>query len=80
MLLLSALPMGSILPLAADTFGGFGSKAEGAMHEMAKQERLLRGSCATPLLHVRQRLQCAVMRGVYRQLLCRLTHHELEDE
>ncbi len=68
------------MPLAADTFGEFGSKAEEAMHEMTKQERLLRGTCATPLIHVLQRLQCAVFRGVARQLLRRLTHHEMEDD
>ena len=68
------------LPLAADTFGGFGIHAELAMHEMAKDALLLRGTSAPTVNHLRQRLQIAVLRGVARQLLRRLTHHELEEE
>ena len=68
------------LPLAADTFGGFGAHAESALLEIAKNAELLRGSSAPPPAHLRQRLQMAILRGVARQLLRRITHHDLEDD
>ena len=68
------------LPSAADTFGGFGIQAEGAMKEAAKNSALLRGSDAISSAHMRQNLQLAVLRGVARQLLRRITHHDLEDD
>ena len=67
------------LPLAADTFGGFGPQAELALHKVTKDAQLLRGDSAPPAVHLRQRLQVAVLRGVARQLLRRITHHELQD-
>ena len=67
------------LPLAADTFGGFGVQAEAAMHKILKDHQLLRGVDAPPATHLRQHLQISVLRGVSRQLLRRLTHSELED-
>ena len=66
-------------PLAVDTFGGFGKQAEDAIHEVVKHAQLLRGSGSLQATHVRQRLQVAVFRGVARQLLRRITHHD-EDE
>jgi len=68
------------LPLAADTFGGFGVQAEVALHQISKDALLLRGLSAPPAIHLHQRLQIAILRGVVRQLLRRITHHDLEDE
>ena len=68
------------MPLAADTFGGFGPTAEDAMSKVAKDAQLLRGVDALPAIHLRQRLQIAVLRGVARQLLRRITQHDLEEE
>jgi len=68
------------LPLAADTFGGFGVQAEVALHEVSEDALLLRGLSAPPAIHLHRRLQTALLRGVARQLLRRITHHELEDE
>ena len=67
------------LPLAADTFGGFGAQAEEALHEVSKNAKLLRGASAPTATQLRQRLQVAVMRGVARQLLRRLTYPEEAD-
>ncbi len=50
------------------------------MHGMSKDALLLRGNSAPTADHLRQRLQIAVLRGVARQLLRRLTHHEMEEE
>ena len=66
------------LPLAADTFGGFGEQAEAAMREVTKNAQLLRGDSLPPT-HLRQRLQFAILRGVARQLLRRFTHPELDE-
>ena len=67
------------LPLAVDTFGGFGMQADAAIGEVAKHALLLRGPSAPPASHIRQRLQVAVFQGVARQLLRRITHCEDED-
>ena len=68
------------LPLAADTFGGFGVQAESALHQLTKDARLLRGESAPQAVHIRQRLQIAVLRGVARQVLRRITHHDMDDD
>jgi len=70
------------LPLVVDRFGGFGVQAEVALHEVSKDALLLRGLCAPPAIHLRQRLQTAILRGVCvaRQILHRITPWELEDE
>jgi len=41
------------LPLAADTFGGFGVQAKAAMHKILKDHQLLRGVNASPASHLR---------------------------
>ncbi len=66
------------MPLAADTFGGFGVEAEKAMRQVIKNAKLRCGSgCAT---HLRQNLQISVLRGVARQLLRHIPHHEAAEE
>jgi len=68
------------MPLAADTFGGFGVLAEEAMCKAAREAQLLRGGNALSCTQLRQRMQVAVMRGVARQLLRRITHFATEVE
>jgi hypothetical protein len=68
------------LPLATDTFGGFGELARQAIKKVASQARLCRGAderlTGGRLL---QRLQVSVMKGVARQLLRRITHEDEGD-
>ena len=64
------------LPLAADTFGGFGPLAEEAIFKVAKHARLRRGVAALTASQLFQRLQFAVLRGVARQVLRRMNHQE----
>ena len=49
------------------------------MQKVAKDAKLQRGSSALTATHLRPNLQVAVLRGVARQLLRRLTFPELED-
>ena len=71
----------AFVPLAADTFGGFGDSASDAISKVAAHARLCRGEdfelTRTRLV---QRLQVAVMRGVARQLLRRITHPGNDNE
>ena len=64
------------VPLAMDTFGGMGEKAQKAIRDVVAHARIFRGNAlcdrSLSLLGMRQRLQVAVMRGVARQLLRRL--------
>ena len=66
-----------LLPLAVDTFGGFGSEAVEALEKVAKQTRMCRGE-DTEMSRGRllQRLQVVLFRGIARQLLRRLTYDE----
>ena len=63
--------------MAADTFGGFGTEAEKALRKVSREAQLLRGSDVLPVTQLRQRLQLAIMRGLARQLLRRLTFEDL---
>ena len=68
------------IPLAADTFGGFGPEAIKAITKVANQARLLQGADApTTVRTLSQRLRIVVMRGVAHQLLRRLTHPGVEE-
>lgn len=64
------------LPLAADSFAGFGDCARSAIRRAVAQGRLYRGNALcdrnTSQRSLMQRLQVTVLRGVARQLLRRL--------
>ena len=67
----------SFIPLAADTFGGFGAEAISAAKIAASAGRLYRGFCgdkdrSLSVAGILQRLRVEVLKGVARQLLRRL--------
>ena len=74
------------IPLAADTFGGFGAEAEKAFQTAVARGKLYRGNAeldvSCSVSSVRARLQLASLKGVARQLLRRVINpeHELTDE
>ena len=72
------------VPLAMDTFGGVGERAEHAIAIAVAHARIYRGSALYDRNVSRrglvQRMQVAVMRGVARQLLRRLAVAEEEEE
>ena len=72
------------MPLAMDTFGGVGERAEHAIAIAVAHARIYRGNALYDRNVSRrglvQRMQVAVMRGVARQLLRRLAVAEEEEE
>ena len=67
------------LPLAIDTFGGFGELAQQAIRKAANGARLMRNEdCALSRSRLLQRLQVSAMMGVARQLLRRQTYDDDE--
>ena len=50
------------------------------MRKVANEARLMRGGTALTLRQLRQRMQAAVMKGVARQLLRRITHTVLDED
>jgi hypothetical protein len=65
------------LPLAADTFGGFGDLAKQAITKAASHAKLCRGADARGARsRILQRLQVSAMKGIARQLLRRVTHED----
>ena len=72
------------VPLAMDTFGGVGERAEHAIAIAVAHARIYRGNALYDRNVSRrglvQRMQVAVMRGVARQLLRRLAVAEEEEE
>ena len=68
------------MPLAADTYGGFGTEADLALRKVVKHARLFQGESAITATQLRQKLQLAVMRGLARQLLRRQMRYDLHDD
>ena len=70
------------MPLAMDTFGGVGERAEKAISIVVANARIFRGNALydrnVSRRGLTQRMQVAVMRGVARQLLRRLAVDEEE--
>ncbi len=66
------------LPLAVDTFGGFGEVASHAIDHLANELRLFRGKDAGPARQkIIQRLQVTLFRGVAYQILRRAPNDAL---
>ena len=71
------------VPLAMDTFGGVGERAQHAISIVVANARIYRGNALydrnVSRRGLTQRMQVAVMRGVARQLLRRLVVAEEEE-
>jgi hypothetical protein len=71
----------TFIPLAVDTFGGFGELARSALCKVATHARLCRGAdFGTTRGRLLQRLQATLMRGVARQLVRRIKHEDEDAE
>ena len=65
------------MPLAMDTYEGYGQAAESAFEKVSNEHRLTRGKEKHySMSQIIMRLQMAVMRGVARQLLRRKTFED----